>query len=648
MPRPRRLQTLLVAVALGATTVIAGPSAAADSANPTTVPWRPGAAPAGVGFWSNACNGDTSNPQFHDSVDGDSLNLAGQPALVAGASPADTAWALQPASSEVGPSTSFGSDLTDVSLQVKGPATGHLIVRWASQDVFGLLPIKVTATGWTSVLTSGSQLSWYKWSDGVFGLGNGYKAWNFAGDTNQHSLQEFASGPLGTGTALLAVELGCGTSPVTFDHFQISRTSGTTDYDFTNWPGSASLAASAAQIAPGASVTLTGTVVNTKTNAAPAAGTVQFQAAAPGQDGYTTIATTPVTGATYAVTPETTTRYRIVFPGSPDTGPSTSAPLTVQVTPTITAALSRSRLMQGDEYDVGGMTDPAHDAVAVSLQAITAGSWRTVDSTQTRVDGSYLFTRTADGSGTQQLRVVLAADAGNTGATSPTLALYTSVRGGVTARLTPARPRPGAIVSVLGKVIPARAGVRVEVQQLIGKSWRTRGTAGTTSTGSYRFTTKAGAPGVARFRVRALASGAVLAATSPEQRIVVTAPTTVSTRLSAATVKVGQRYALTGRTTPGRRTTVVVQRKIAGKWTALASVRTSARGRYRYTHIPTATGRWRLRVVVASSLGYLASRSRVVVLKVRAAPAPKPAPSPVRPPSSGGGSTGSSGGVGHG
>jgi len=647
MPRRRRLQMLLVAVAMGATTVVAGPSAAADSANPTTVPWRPGAAPSGVGFWSNACNGDTSNPQFHDSVDGDSLNLAGQPALVAGASPTDTAWALQPASSEVGPSTSFGSDLTGVSLQVKGPATGHLIVRWASQDVFGLLPINVTATGWTTALSPGSLLSWYKWSSGVIGLGSGYRAWNFAGNTNQHSLREFASGQLGTGTALLAVELGCGTSPVTFDHFQVSRTSGTTDYDFTNWPGSASLSASAAQIAPGASVTLTGTVVNTRTNAAPAAGTVQFQAAAPGQDGYTTIATTPVASATYAVTPETTTRYRVVFPGSPDTGPSTSAPITVQVAPTITATLSRSRLMQGDEYDVSGITDPAHDAVAVSLQALTAGSWRTVDSTQTQTDGSYLFTRTADGSGAEQLRVALAADAGDTGAISPTLTLYTSVRGGVTATLTPARPRPGATVSVSGKVTPARAGVRVEVQQLAGRSWRARGTATTTSTGAYRFTTKAGAPGVARFRVRALASGAVLAATSPAQRIVVTAPTTVSTRLSAATVRVGQRYALTGRTTPGRRTTVVVQRKIGGKWTALASVRTSVRGRYRYADTPATTGRWRLRVVVGSSLGYLASRSRVVVLKVRAAPAPKPASSPVRPPSGGGG-TGSSGGVGHG
>lgn len=633
MPRRRRLQTLLVAVALGATTVIAGPSAA-DSTNPATVPWRPGAAPAGAGFWSNACNGDTSNPQFHDSVDGDSLNLAGQPALVAGTSPADTAWALQPASSEVGPSTSFGSDLTGVSLQVKGPATGHLIVRWASQDAFGVLPINVTATGWSAALTPGSQLSWYKWSDGVLGLGSGYKAWNFADNTNQHSLQEFASGQLGTGTALLAVELGCGTSPVTFDHFQVTRTSGTTDYDFTNWPGSASLTASAAQIAPGASVALTGTVVNTRTNAAPAAGTVQFQAATPGQDSYTTIATTPVTGATYAVTPETTTRYRIVFSGSPDTGPSTSAPLTVRVTPTITAALSRTSLMRGEKYDVSGTTDPAHDAVAVSLQIVNAGAWRTVDATQTRADGSYLFTRTADRSGARRLRVVLAADAGNTGATSRTLTLHTSVRGGVTATLTPARPRPGATVSVSGKVAPARVGVRVEVQQLVGTSWRTRGTATTTSTGSYRFTMKAGAPGVARFRARALASGAVLAATSPEQRIVVTAPTTVSTRLSAATVSVGQRYALTGKTTPGRRTTVVVQRKIAGRWTALASVRTSARGRYRYAGIPAATGRWRLRVVVSSSPGYLGSRSPVVVLRVRAAPAP----SPTQPP----------GGVGHG
>ena len=227
MLRHHRLRAVLVATAVGAATAVAGPATAADS----VFTWRPGTTPASTGFWSNKCADGAPSSGSLNSDDAGITDIT-KPTVVAG-SGSESAWQFPTtATTEVGPSATVGDDLTGASIAVKGPAsgtiTGRLVIRYVKSALlvkyvrYATAPITLssgwntyTATGTTSMSVYGNTLS------STASVGTKSLSW--------------VAGDLDTGTtATMAIEVGCNATPVAMDHFKVTTSSGTTDYDMTN------------------------------------------------------------------------------------------------------------------------------------------------------------------------------------------------------------------------------------------------------------------------------------------------------------------------------------------------------------------------------------------------------------------------------
>ena len=646
MPSHHRLRALLATTAAGALAAtglviaIAGP-ASADS----TVSWRPESTPSNVGLWSNTCTSDLASPpsgqESHTKLADNAANV-GSAQLVAGED-SGTAWQFPTSSStEIGPSTNFDKSLTGVALRVNGTVNGRVVAAFG--DYYGVAKISSTATGWHTIDLTSTNLSWYKWNPGLLGLLKGYYSTTWSG-SNQHTLANFATTKLGSSSAMLAVQVGCGSTPAV-DQFAVTTSSGTTTYDLTNASSTSTLSASSSSVPGGTSVTLNMSVLDNYTKKAPSSGSVELQSAPSGSTTFSKVATVTPSTTSYSVKPAATTQYQLAYSGSTATAASTSSPITVAVTTGITAKASATYVLKGKTYTVTGSTTPAQSGQTVNLQQNVSGSWSTVATATTGSDGKYSFTRTASTSGNQSLRVILA----SSGATSPTVTVTTVINGKVTIKATPGKPRPGKKVTITGTVSPARA-TKVQIQRYKGKGWKTIGTATSNSKGHFTYKLKTAKPAVISLRATTASSGDIVAATSSTKTVVATAKTKTTARFRSHTATVNKAFHVTGTIRPKHKGVVYLEVLANHKWVAIAAKTTTRKGKYNIKATMPWTGVWKMRVLLAAALGYSGSHSGTSTFTVKAVSTPTTTtPTHTSSSSSGGSSGGSSGsgGVGHG
>lgn len=188
----------------------------------------------------------------------------------------------------------------------------------------------------------------------------------------------------------------------------------------------------------------------------------------------------------------------------------------------------------------------------------------------------------------------------------------------ITTGLSATTTRVGTTVYLQGRVTPATAITRVVAQRAVDGAWADR-TAGSVdqTTGAYRIPITPSGTGTYKLRVRSnggsvWSSTVYLAVTAP--------PTTISARLSATSVTVGQTVYVQGTVAPaGALSRVVVQRAVDRAWADRAAGSVDrATGAYRIAITPSQSGTYKLRV--RSNGGSVWSGT--IYLTVRAAPRP--------------------------
>lgn len=177
----------------------------------------------------------------------------------------------------------------------------------------------------------------------------------------------------------------------------------------------------------------------------------------------------------------------------------------------------------------------------------------------------------------------------------------------------------GGLVTLSGRVAPAKAGVTVAVQHRRGSGWVTDRRVRTTSAGRYTSAARPTSVGTVTFRVVVPTQAWGRRTASPARSVTVRAAGSVTVE-APSSVRSDEQLAVAGTVSDGLAGTVVrLQRQYGSTWTSVVSATTTTAGRYRVTSSPKAAT---YRVVVAESASRTAATSSpfdVAVLQVRQA-----------------------------
>jgi hypothetical protein len=517
-------------LALGTTALalVLGQALALPASAASTITWRPEAPPANTGFWSNGCTtpSDSSAPGgVHKSLTDDGASVAPTVTFVDGEQASDVAWHYSPAGNvEAGPVVSLPTTVTGFSAKVHGDSTGRLVIYYkASSSTYyvGVAAISSSSGSWTTV--NASSVLWWVNSPNLLGKASWspvYPKFPLLDPTNQpKSLQQFVQDKKVSGSLLASFQLGCG-GGFDIDHLTVTTGSGEADYDLTNQASTTTLSASATKVGAGGSVRLSGRVVGAFTNATPAGGATELQAAPYGSSTWSTVGT----GTSFTVKPSGTTSYRLHYSGSDAATASTSGAVTVQVVTGVVANLQSSSVARGGVVRLTGRIAPANSGVPVSLQRKVGSSWKTLATTRTTTGGAYSVGAKATSEGRWTVRAAAGSTRGNLAGASAARSLTIRTATHVSLSLSSSSVLTGHKFKLHGKANPHKKGVKVTLQRRTSSGWVKAGTTRTSKRGTFSFTRRAGAPGTAVYRVVVAGWSFKAAGVSPARTLVVRSP----------------------------------------------------------------------------------------------------------------------------
>lgn len=509
-----------LALVLGQTLVAVAPAQAAD----TPVLWQPtpAVAPAGTGFWSDACaTGAPDN--IHTKLSDDVKSIAGTRVDVrgsAGSGSLDTAWQYSPgASNQAGPVLTVPAGTTSVTVQARSttatPAKGRMLVYApASGNGYYIGEAAISAGSTWTTIDQSAAVHWYQYKPPFLIFP---ESWS---DLGTQPISAFA-----TANTLVSYQFGCTSAPFQLDHLKVTASGNTTDYDLQS-PTQitrTALRADKTSIATGASVDLTGSVTAALSGPL-STGAAQLQAAPYGSTDFTTVGTATLPATVFTVKPTAATDYRLQYLGSdPAAAPSVSPTVTIRIAASVTARLAAARVTSGKKFTLSGAVKPGAAGARVSLQRYVAKKWQTLATKKTDARGTYSFAKKATKGGTWKLRAAVASYDGNGAAVSPVRQLQVMIPVRITAAARPGTVAPQTQFTFRGRITPKRAKVTVTLQSRIGKRWVSINSTRTDAAGRYTFRITSGSAGVARLRVTTRATKTYRAATSPTRRVTVRA-----------------------------------------------------------------------------------------------------------------------------
>lgn len=313
-------------------------------------------------------------------------------------------------------------DVTTFTMDVRtaAPNEGRVVVSLASEvpeetmhNWVGLSePISVPAeSGYQTVSGLGRTFDWTKYN------GQAQPVDTVVGQT----LDAFLAAHGGDRQGQLIMIFGCNGVGFDTDRWRIGDVSNITTFDLEGVASSVTAQASVTKVAHQGAVTLS-TALRVAGELS-ADTSVTLQARQPnGSFSDVGSATTNAQGAASLVMrPTRTTTYRWSFAGTANIDPSVSSPLTVKVSPTLTAKAKKSRLDRGGTLVVLGKVTPVLGGTTVTLWRNSGVGPVRLATTKVKANGSYRVSRKIDEPGRYKVFTSIPAVGTYLPATSPTI-----------------------------------------------------------------------------------------------------------------------------------------------------------------------------------------------------------------------------------